>query len=175
MNWYQKSSISPNAVVFFPKLLHLVNCFLEQFFVWNRFWLCTTDKSYCSRWYNSYQAFQYNMMLLAWIKGTFNGEESHRQKSSVQSIIYRITGYYRLSVSDMLLSNLTFGILLFCQIGILRNERYIKFIHVEKYRNTVDLSVSNITYEYRFVYSLLSVASVSCNMRWRQTNSGKVY
>ena len=65
------------------------------------------------------------MMLLAGIKGTFNGEEGHRQKSSVQSIIYRITGYYRLSVSDILLSNLTFGILLSCQIGILRNERYI--------------------------------------------------
>ena len=56
-------------------MLHLVNYFVEQFFVWNKSWLCTTDKSCCSRWHNSYQAFQCNMMLLAWIKGTFNGED----------------------------------------------------------------------------------------------------
>ena len=51
-------------------------------------------------------------MLLARIKGTFNGEEGHRQKSSVQSIMHRIIGYYRLSVSGILLSDLKFGILL---------------------------------------------------------------
>ena len=45
------------------------------------------------------------MMLLARIKGTFNGEEGHRQKSSVQSIMHRIIGDYRLSVSGILLSN----------------------------------------------------------------------
>ena len=44
-----------------------------------------------------------------------------------------------------------------------------------EYRNTVDLSVSNITCEYRFVYSLLSMASSSCGMWWWQINSGKVY
>ena len=48
-------------------------------------------------------------MLLDWIKGTFNGEEGHRQKSSVQSIMHRIIGYYRLaSVSGILLSNWKF-------------------------------------------------------------------
>ena len=52
------------------------------------------------------------MMLLARIKGTFNGEEGHRQKSSVQSIMHRIIGYYRLSVSGTLLSNWKFGMLL---------------------------------------------------------------
>ena len=73
------------------------------------------------------------MMLLARIKKPFNGEEGHRQKSSVQSVIgYRIIGCYRLSASGILSSNWKFGILLICQIGILRNERYIKFIHVMK-------------------------------------------
>ena len=71
-------------------------------------------------------------MLLAWIKGNFNGEEGHRQKSPEQSIVHRIIGYYGLSVSSILLSNCKFGILLICQTGILRNERYIKFIHVMK-------------------------------------------
>ena len=52
------------------------------------------------------------MMLLARIKGTFNDEEGHRQKSSVQSIMHRTIGYYRLSVSGILLSDLKFGILL---------------------------------------------------------------
>ena len=63
-------------------------------------------------------------MLLAWIKGTFNSEEGHRQKSSVKSIMHRIIGYYGLSVSGILLSNCKFGILLICQIGILCNERF---------------------------------------------------
>ena len=64
-------------------------------------------------------------MLLDWIKGTINGEEGHKQTSSVQSIIHRIIGYYRFSVSSILLFNWKFGILLICQIGIFRNERYI--------------------------------------------------
>ena len=51
-------------------------------------------------------------MLLARIKGTFNGEESHRQKSSIQSIMYRIIGYFHLSVSGIFLSIWKFGILL---------------------------------------------------------------
>ena len=99
----------------FPKVLHLVNYFVEQFFVWNRSWLCTTDISYCFGWYDSYQAFQCNMMFLAWIKGTFNDEEGLGQKSSVQSIMHhsimhRIIGYIR--VSAILLSNWKFEILL---------------------------------------------------------------
>ena len=66
-------------------------------------------------------------MLLAWIKNeTFNAQEGYRQKSSVQSIVHRIIGYYRLSVSEILLSICKSGILLICQIGILRNKRYIK-------------------------------------------------
>ena len=67
-------------------------------------------------------------MLLNWIKGTFNGEEGHRQKSSVQSIMHRIIGYYRLiSVSGILLSNWKFEMLLICQTGILHHEKYMKY------------------------------------------------
>ena len=117
---------------FFPKLFHLVNCFVEQIFVCIRSWSCTIDKIYCSTWYDSYQAFQCNMILLAGIKGTFNGKEGHRQKSSVKSIMHGIIGYYRLSMSGILLSNWKFGILVICQIEILCNERYITFIHVMK-------------------------------------------
>ena len=73
--------------------------FVEQFFVWNRSWLGTTEK--VTRWYDSYQAFQCNM-LSAWIKGTFNGEEGLGQESSVQSIMYLIIGYISLRVSGIL-------------------------------------------------------------------------
>ena len=52
------------------------------------------------------------MILLARIKGTLTVEKGHRQKSSVQSIMHRIIGYYRLSVSGTPLSNWKFGILL---------------------------------------------------------------
>ena len=52
------------------------------------------------------------MMLLARVKKRFNGEEGHRQKRTVQSIMHRIIGYYRLSVSGTPLSNWKFGILL---------------------------------------------------------------
>ena len=93
-------------------MLHLVKYFAEQIFVWNRSWLCTTDKSYYSRWYDSYQAFQCNMMLLAWIKGIFNGEEGLGEKCSVQSVMHRIIRYIRLRVSGILLSNRKFRILL---------------------------------------------------------------
>ena len=41
------------------------------------------------------------MMLLALIKGTFNGEEGLRQKSSVQSIMHRVIGCIRLGVSGI--------------------------------------------------------------------------
>ena len=68
--------------------------------------------------------------------------------------MHPIIEYYRLSMSGILLSNWNFGILLICQIGILRDERYITFIHVMEYRNTVDLSVSNITYKYRFAFKI---------------------
>ena len=93
-----KNLNEPECYNFFSEVLHLVNYFVEQFFIWNwnRSWLCKTDKSYCSRWYDSSsQAFQYNMVLLAWIKGTFNGEEGLGQKSSVQSIMHRLIGYIR--------------------------------------------------------------------------------
>ena len=60
-------------------------------------------------------------MLLDWIKGTFNGEEGHRQKSSVQS------NYRLISVSGILLSNWKFEILPIWQIGILHHERYMKY------------------------------------------------
>ena len=56
-------------------------------------------------------------MLLDWIKGTFNGEEGHRLKSSVQS------NYRLISVSGILLSNWKFEILPIWQIGILHHER----------------------------------------------------
>ena len=95
---------------FFPKVLHLVNYFVKHFFVWNKSWLCTTDKTYCFRWYDSYRAFQCNRMLLAWIKGTFNSEEGFWQESSVQSVMHRIIGYTR--VSSILYSNWKFEILL---------------------------------------------------------------
>ena len=50
-------------------------------------------------------------MLLALIKGTFNGEEGLELKSSAQSIMHRIIGYIRLRVSGILLSNWKSGIL----------------------------------------------------------------
>ena len=90
-----KNLNEPECYNFFPKVLHLVNYFAKQFFIWNRSWLCKTDKSYCSKWYDSYQASQCNKMLLAWIKGTFNGEEGLGHKSSLKSIMYRIIGYIR--------------------------------------------------------------------------------
>ena len=40
-------------------------------------------------------------MLLAWIKGTCNGEEGLGQKSSIQSIMHRIIGYIRLRMSGI--------------------------------------------------------------------------
>ena len=60
-------------------------------------------------------------MLLDWIKGTFNGEEGHRLKSSVQS------NYRLISVSGILLSNWKFEMLLICQTGILHHEKYMKY------------------------------------------------
>ena len=68
--------------------------------------------------------------------------------------MHPIIGYYRLSMSGILLSNWNFEILLICQIGILRDERDITFIHVMEQRNTVDLSVSDITYKYRFAFKI---------------------
>ena len=50
-------------------------------------------------------------MLLAWVKGTFNGEEGLGQKSFVQTVMHRIIGYILLRVSDIFLSNSKFGIL----------------------------------------------------------------
>ena len=97
--------ISRSAIIFFPKVLHLVNYFIEQFFVWNKSWLSTTDKSYCSRWYDSYQGFQCDMMLLAWINGTFNIEEGLGQNSTVQSIMHHITEYINFRVSGIVLCN----------------------------------------------------------------------
>ena len=92
---YKAIFMSPSAVFFSRKFFIQSTTSSNNFFVWNRSWLCTIDKSYCSRWYDSYQAFQCNMILLAWIKGTFNGEEGLGKKSSVQSIMHRIIGYIR--------------------------------------------------------------------------------
>ena len=103
---------------------------------------------------DSYQDFWCNLMLLARIKGTFDGEEDHRQKRSAQSIMHCIIGYYCLSVSGIPLSNWKFGILLNLPNWNTLYERYIKFIYVMKQLNTVDFIVSKITYEYQFAYSL---------------------
>ena len=65
-------------------------------------------------------------------------EEGLWQKSSVQSMMHRVFGYICLKVSGML----SFICCLDGQIGILPNEKYIKFIQVIMYHYTVDLGVS---------------------------------
>ena len=65
-------------------------------------------------------------------------EEGLWQKSSVQSMMHRVFGYICLNVSGML----SFICCLDGQIGILPNEKYIKFIQVIMYHDTVDLGVS---------------------------------
>ena len=67
-------------------------------------------------------------------------EEGLWQKSSVQSIMHRVFGYVCFKVSGIL----SFNCCLDGQIGILPNEKYIKFIHVMMYHDSVDLRLSTV-------------------------------